>query len=94
MTPTSETIISKERKSVASDLHATRACPHCDRVLELDELLCMVRGNGDVSYIKVRTETGREMIIQERDFNPQTMLLIDDGSALVNGKGPIRRPAL
>jgi hypothetical protein len=44
---------------------------------DLFELLCMVRGGGFRFHVKARTEDGREVIIPEGDFNPQTMALVE-----------------
>jgi hypothetical protein len=38
----------------------------------------MVRGGGFRFYVKAKMEDGRERIIREGDFDPQTMLLIED----------------
>jgi hypothetical protein len=69
---------SEEQKLQALLLCEKRACPECGRKLSLYELLCMVRGGGFTFYIKARMEDGCERIIREKDFDPQTMVLVEN----------------
>ena len=54
-----------------------RRCPHCDEPISRIDALSMVRGHGYCVYVRIRLSDGSPWLIQETQFNPQTMLWSD-----------------
>ena len=82
-TPLGECLLSsEERVAKALWMFNERKCPTCMCSIKMDDLLCMLRGNGLDNYVKVGVEEDHEfheLVIKEKDVNPQIMMVIDDG---------------
>ena len=63
-----------DQKERAIRLAKDRRCSHCGEAITLLEALCMVRGHGYRYSVKITLSDGRTVLVDEADFNPQTML--------------------
>ncbi len=63
-----------DQKERAVNLAKGRQCSHCGEAITLLEALCMVRGHGYRYSVKITLSDGRTVLLDEADFNPQTML--------------------
>jgi len=61
-------------------LRAKPVCTSCGAEISLVDALSMVQGDGFVRYVSIRRDGGDSVWIKAADFNPQTMVLIDDGT--------------
>lgn len=66
-----------DQKERAIQLAKDRRCSHCGEAIALLEALCMVRGHGYRYSVKIGLSDGRIVLVDEADFNPQTMLWAD-----------------
>ncbi len=63
-----------DQKERAIQLAKDRRCSHCGEAIALLEALCMVRGHGYRYSVKIALSDGGTVLVDEADFNPQTML--------------------
>lgn len=77
---THEQALSAQRER-ALRLAQSSACPHCHGPLSLLDALSVVRGFGYVRRLMVQMPDGGVVLLDERDFNPQTMLLAEDDAS-------------
>lgn len=78
-------IMNHQQNLAAQQHHARllgvqRRCPHCGEALSLLDALCIVRGLGFRYFIRIMLPDGSPALMEERDFNPQTMLWADGQS--------------
>ncbi len=66
-----------DQKERAIKLAKGRRCSHCGEAIALLEVLCIVRGHGYRYSVKIVLSDGRTVLLDEADFNPQTMLWAD-----------------
>lgn len=67
-----------DQRHRAEQLSTERRCPHCRTPISLLDALAMVRGHGWAYHVRIALPDGRTLFVEERDFNPQTMLWADE----------------
>ncbi len=63
-----------DQKERAIKLAKGRRCSHCGEAITLLEVLCIVRGHGYRYSVNIALSDGRTVLVDEANFNPQTML--------------------
>ena len=66
-----------DQKKRAIGLARAQRCPHCSEPIGLLDALCMVRGHGYRYSVNITLPDGSVVLMDESDFNPQTMLWAD-----------------
>lgn len=62
----------------ARQLAHERRCPHCRQPITRLDAIALVRGDGVTYPVRIELVDGRVVLIDERQFSPQTMLWADD----------------
>ena len=63
-----------DQQKRAHRLSEGRRCSHCRHRITLLDALSMVRGHGYRYHVRVVLPDGQTVLVEEREFNPQTML--------------------